>query len=73
MTLPFLLHKKSATEVIKTFDKFYLFSGLKINNTKFQITGIGVKKGVKLGLCGMEFIDLKNDVTDLKILGIYFP
>ena len=72
MTLPFLRHKKSATEVIKTFDKFYLFSGLKINNTKFEIAGVNVKKGFKLGLCRMEFIDLKDDVMDLKVLGIYF-
>ena len=30
----FLRNEKSATEVIKTFDKFSLFSGLKINNAK---------------------------------------
>ena len=66
----FLRNKKSATEVIKTFDKFYLFSGLKINNAKCEIAGIGVKKGVKMALCGMDFIDLTKDV--IKTLGIYF-
>ena len=30
----FLGNEKSATEVIKTFDKFSLFSGFKINNAK---------------------------------------
>ena len=30
----FLRNEKLATKVIKTFDKFSLFSGLKINNTK---------------------------------------
>ena len=71
MTLPFFLkNEKSATEVIKTFDKFSLFSGLKINNAKCEIAGIGVKKGVKMALCGMDCIDLTEDV--IKILGIYF-
>ena len=71
MTLLFFLrNEKSATEVIKTFDKFSLFSGLKINNTKCEIAGIDVKKGVKAALCVMGCIDLKEDV--IKILGIYF-
>ena len=52
------------------FDTFSLFSGLKINNGKCEIAGISVKKGVKMALCGMECIDLTDDVT--KILGIYF-
>ena len=71
MTLPFFLkNEKSATEVIKTFDKFSLFSGRKINNAKCEISGIGVKKGIKMTLCGMDCIDLTEDV--IKILGIYF-
>ena len=40
----FLRNEKSATEVIKTFDKFSLFSGLKINNAKCEIAGIVAKK-----------------------------
>ena len=71
MILPFCLrNEKSATEVIKTFEKFSLYSGLKINNAKCEIAGIGVKKGVKMAPCGMECIDLRSDV--IKILGIYF-
>ena len=71
MTLPFFLkNEKSATEVIKTFDKFSLFSGLKINNAKCEIAGIGVKKGVKMALCGMDCIDLTEDV--IKILVFTF-
>ena len=66
----FLRNKKSATEVIKTFDKFSLFSGLKINYGKCEIAGIGIKKGVKMALCGMNYIDLTEDV--IKILGTYF-
>ena len=53
------------------FDKFCLFSGLKINNAECEIAGIGVKKGVKMALCGMKCIDLTDDV--IKILGIFFP
>ena len=53
----FLRNKKSATEVIRTFDKFSLFSGLKINNAKCEIASINAKK---MALC----------LT--KILGIYF-
>ena len=57
-------------QLIKTFDKFSLFSRLQINNAKCEIAGIGVKKGVKMTLCGMDCIDLTEDV--IKILGIYF-
>ena len=71
MTLPFFLrNEKSATEVITTFDKFSLFCGLKINNAKCKIAGIGVKKGVKMALCGVDCFDLTEEV--IKILGIYF-
>ena len=58
----FLRNYKSATEVIKMFDKCCLFSGLKKNYAKFEIDGIGVKKRVKMALCGMECIDLTDDV-----------
>ena len=66
----FLKNEKSATEVIKTFDKFSPFSGPKINNAKCKIAGIGVKKGVKMALCRIDCIDLTEDV--IKILDIYF-
>ena len=48
----------------------YLYAGFKINNAKCEIAGTGVKKGVKMALCGMECINLTSDV--IKILGIYF-
>ena len=70
MALLFLRNEKSATEVIKMFDKFSLFSGLKINNAKCEIAGIGAKKGVKMALCEMKCIDLTDDV--IRILGIFF-
>ena len=66
----FVRNEKPATEVMKTFDKFSLLSGLKINNAKREIAGIGVKKRVTIALCGTEGIDLTDDV--IKIFGIYF-
>ena len=66
----FLRNEKSATEVIRTFEKFSLYSGLKINNAKCETADIGIKKGIKMELCGMECIDLTSDI--IKILGIYF-
>ena len=55
---------------MKTFDKFSLFFGLKINNAKCKITSIGVKKWVKMALCGIECTYLRDGV--IKIFGIYF-
>ena len=56
--------------MIKTFDKFSVFSGLKTKNAKCKIASIVVTKGVNMAFCGMGCIDLADDV--IKILGIYF-
>ena len=64
----FIKNVNSATEIIKMFDYFPLFSGLNINKTKCKIAGIGVLKGVKVLL--ILLINLKNDV--IKILGICY-
>ena len=53
------------TKLIKTFDKFSLFSGLKIN---VKLLALVSKRGL-MALCGMKYIDLTDDI---KILGIYF-
>ena len=39
---------------------FLFFSDFKTNNAKCKIAGIGVKKEVKMALCGMECIDLTD-------------
>ena len=57
-------------ELMKTFDTFSTFSGLKPNKSKFEIAGLGALKGVKLVLCGMECIDLMFNA--IKILGVYY-
>ena len=51
---------------------WYLFdiSGLTPNKSKSEIAGLGVLKGVKLALCGMECIDLMFSPT--KILEFYY-
>ena len=49
---------------------FLFFSGLKVNNAKCEIAGIGDKKAVKMALCGIDCIDLTED--EINILGIYF-
>ena len=41
----FIKNINSATEIIKAFDYFSLLSGLKLNNAKYKIAGIGVLKG----------------------------
>ena len=54
----------------ETFDKFSEFSGLKLNSSKTEICGIGVKRGVEVALCGMKSVNLVTD--SVKMLGIYF-
>ena len=48
----------------------FSFSSLKVNKTKCEIAGIGVRKGVKLAPCGMKCVNPNNDV--IKILGISY-
>ena len=55
---------------MNVFDTFPICSGLKPNKSKWEITGIGVLKGVSMELCGMECTDLKKN--KVKILSIHF-
>ena len=68
----FLKDKESLTEVMKAFDIFSSFSGLKPNKSKCEVAGIGALKGAKMALCGMKCIDLKlNTVKILRIHSSY--
>ena len=69
-TIFFLQNEKSATEVLNNFNITSQFSGLKINKSKCEVAGIGVMKGVKVALCGVECVNLLTNT--IKILGIYF-
>ena len=43
----FLKDEKSVMELMKTFNIFSTFSGLKLNKSKCEIAGLGALKGVK--------------------------
>ena len=47
-----------------------VFSGLKLNIAKLEITVLGTLKGVLEAACGLKTVDLKNDA--IKILGKNF-
>ena len=64
---PFLQNEKFATEVLNNFNIISQFSGLKINKSKFEVAWIGVMKGVKVALCGVNLL-----TNAIKILGIFF-
>ena len=49
---------------------FSNFSGLKHNETKCEIAGIGVLNGVQVALCGMKCVNLNKETV--KILGVHF-
>ena len=69
MILPFfLMNKKSATEVIKAFNIFF-FLDLKSILQTLKLLPLVLRSGVKMGLCGMECIELRDDI---KTLNIYF-
>lgn len=46
---------------MSAFDKFLLLSGLKPNKPKCELASIVALKGVLLGLCGMDCIDLTKN------------
>ena len=66
----FLKDEKAVTELMKTFDIFSTFFGLKPNKNKCEIAGLCALKGVTLALCGMECIDLMFNA--IKIPGVYY-
>ena len=66
----FLNDKESLIEVMKVFDIFSSFSGLKQNKSKCEVTGSGAVKEPKQALCGMKCINLR--LNTVKILGIHF-
>ena len=68
----FLSDKDSVIEVINALHKFSLVSGLKPNEAKCEITGIGVLKGVSLALCGMDCIDLTTKKNDKSFRNTFF-
>ena len=66
----FLRDISSVKKLINSFNQFYQFFGLKANNGKCEIAGIGSLKGLTEVVCGLKSVDLSND--PIKILGIHF-
>ena len=66
----YLKDKISVFESVHIFHKFYLVSGLSLNSTKCEITGIGILKGVNVALCGMKCLKLTKETV--KILDVRF-
>ena len=56
--------------MVNSFHIFSLFSGLRPNLSKCEIAGIGVLKGVRVAIYGMQCVDLVLDT--IKILGTHF-
>ena len=66
----FLKNKTSVINLLKLFEIFSKHSGLKLNQSKCEIAGIGVLRGANVALCGLKCIDLTKDA--IKILGIHY-
>ena len=66
----FSKYTESMIEVMRVFDIFSSFSGLKPKKSKCEVAGIGALKGAKTALCGMKCIELR--LNTVKILGIHF-
>ena len=66
----FLKDVNSIKEMVNSFHIFSSFPGLKPNLSKCEIAGIGVLKGVKVAVCGIQCVDLVLDT--IKILGTHF-
>jgi hypothetical protein len=56
--------------IFVNFDKFAIFSGMKINQSKCELAGIGVKRSVQTALCGIKNILFCKE--SVKILGVHF-
>ena len=69
-TIFFLKDVNSMKEMVNSFHIFFRFSGLKPNLNKCEIAGIGVLKGVKVAVCGIQCVDLVLDT--IKISGTHF-
>ena len=65
----FLEDISSVKVVLKDFQSFSSFSGLRPNFTKCKIAGIGVLKRVNVALCGMKCLDLA--IECIKVLGLH--
>ena len=66
----FANNQKSVRELMKTFQLFSKFSGLKPNILKCEISGIVSLKGIKMATRRIKCIGLTTE--NIKILGVHF-
>ena len=66
----FLKDISSIKMLVKTFNEFSCFSGLKPDTTICEIAGLGLLNRVLEAVCGLKTADLTNDA--IKILGTHF-
>ena len=66
----FLKDRTFIIELINELNTFSNSSGLKPNKKKCEIAGINVLNGVQAALCGMKWVNLKNET--MKIIGAHF-
>ena len=64
----FLRDKISIKKLINRSSTFLKYSGLKQNNGKCEIPGIGVLKSVKVAVCGTKRTDLCNDTLQITVV-----
>ena len=60
----------SVGKIFEVFGEFSTFSGLNVNKSKCQISGIGSKNGVQVAFPGIQSVNLSKDY--IRILGVYF-
>ena len=60
----FLKDKESVKKIINIFDTFSFYSGLKPNNSKCEIAGIDVLKGVPIELCGTKMYRFNKKLSE---------
>ena len=66
----FLCDLDSVVAVFDTFDRFSKFSGMKINKSKCELAGIGIKRSVLTALTGVKNVSLLN--SSIRVLGVNF-
>ena len=58
------------TRSLRASTFFSKYTGLKLNTSKYEICGIGVKNNVPVALCGFKNVILTDD--SIRVLGIHF-
>ena len=66
----FIADIDSVKIIFDTFDNFSMFSGMRVNQSKCELTGIGVKKNELTALAGVANVSLMNN--SIRVLGVHF-